>query len=675
MRRDSVGLFWEDVPKTQEKRTPPEPVWLLPDYLPGLEQARAFPVHLMTDEELVQAQRNGERLIFDIETYSNYFLCAFTSLQTGWVTYVECGLVWGEDESLEQSDIQRLGWILLNFTLVSFNGNNFDIPIASMALAGKTCQEIKAAANMLIVDEARPHDVLKKFKVKRLANIDHIDLLEVAPLQASLKIYGGRLHAPKMQDLPFHPDSVLSEPQIAIVRWYCVNDLTNTAFLHEKLKEQLQLREAMSREYGVDLRSKSDAQLAEAVISTELERLSGEKCHRNAVPPGTPYQYQVPEFVSYESDLMQWVLGVVRDATFLVPELGKKQELPAEIGSLKVNIAKATYTMGVGGLHSTEKRVSYVSDDEYVLIDRDVASYYPQIILNLKLFPAQLGPNFLAIYQSIVTRRLAAKKAGQKIIAESLKITVNGSFGKLGSPYSVLYSPHLMTQVTVTGQLCLLMLIEQIELAGIQVISGNTDGVVIRCPRTRIDDLNSIIAAWEAATGFATEETRYLGYYSRDVNNYIAVKADYDKESKQWLETPPKSAATKTKGEYAATGLQKNPTNYICVEAAEQMLVNRTPIADTIRGCTDVRKFVSVRKVNGGAVQDGNYLGQSIRTYYATGTRGEMVYATNGNKVPRSDGAKPLMELPDALPDDIDYAWYEAEATSMLQDVGFYPKN
>ena len=41
----------------------------------------------------------------------------------------------------------------------------------------------------------------------------------------------------------------------------------------------------------------------------------------------------------------------------------------------------------------------------------------------------------------------------------SKKIQINGSFGKLGSKYSLLYAPDLLLQTTITGQLALLMLI------------------------------------------------------------------------------------------------------------------------------------------------------------------------------------------------------------------------
>jgi hypothetical protein len=48
----------------------------------------------------------------------------------------------------------------------------------------------------------------------------------------------------------------------------------------------------------------------------------------------------------------------------------------------------------------------------------------------------------------------------------------------------------------------------------------------------------------------------------------------------------------------------------------------------------------------------------------------DIVYKTNGNTVPRSRGAKPMMDLPEAFPTDINYEWYEEECRDMLMAVG-----
>jgi len=193
------------------------------------------------------------------------------------------------------------------------------------------------------------------------------------------------------------------------------------------------------------------------------------------------------------------VLATVLATPFVVTDTGKMM-LPKALDQA-ITIGATTYTMGIGGLHSTEQSTAHFADDNTILVDRDVASYYPRIILNSGLAPGEMGQHFLSAYRSIVERRLAAKKSGDKVTDDALKITINGSFGKFGSKYSVLYAPRLLIQTTLTGQLSLLMLIEQLEGAGISIVSANTDGIVIKCPAHLELDMDNIIGAWEMITG------------------------------------------------------------------------------------------------------------------------------------------------------------------------------
>lgn len=672
-RADTAGFFWDDTPppkpppKAKPKRNPPPRTWESPDYLPNLVEALAFNVPQLTDAELLAASYARERFVFDIECYPNYFLIVFQSLVSGKITYLEMT----EGKPL---DLKKLGWILYSFCLISFNGHNYDMPIAALALAGKTNAELFYATEEIIVRHNRGQDVLRTFKTKKL-KVNHIDLIEVAPLRASLKIYAGRLHCKRMQDLPFKPGIVLSPEQMAIVRLYCVNDTNNAALLYKHLEEQVQLRETLSIEYGVDLRSHSDAQISEAVISHEVAKINGMWSKKPDIPPGTTFNYQVPAFLKYETPNLQWLLEQVRTVGFVVQEDGYVNK-PANLEDLDIPIGNEIYRFGIGGLHSKEKSQAIFADENTLLMDIDVASNYPRIILNQGLFPKHLGINFLTVYRKIVERRLhakemskQAKKRGDKdeaakwaVIADCLKIVVNGGFGKFGSPFSILYSPHLLLQVTLTGQLALMLLIERFILAGIPVVSANTDGIVIKCPVARQADAQAIIRQWERDADFETEETRYKRILSRDVNNYYAVKLNDE---------------VKVKGAYSERGsagnsvLSKNPTNLICSDAVQAFLTTGVPITKTIRESRDIRRFISVRTVKGGAVKDGEYLGKSIRWYYAVGVQGEIIYALNGNKVPRSDNAKPLMELPSIFPGDVDFEWYEAEAYKILQEIGY----
>lgn len=675
---------WFNTPRAKKppkpKAVPPEPVWLKPDYLPGLDEARAFRVSLFTTEELIAAAMAREPLICDVEIFKNYFLVAFTSVISGKVVYFEMR----QGDTL--FDYVKLRWVLEHFLIVTFNGNFFDLPILALALYGKSCEQLKNAANQIISEQVKPWQVLRSAKVKKLTSVNHIDIEEVCPgVMTSLKIYAGRLHAPRMQDLPFPHDAVLSEDQISIVRYYCVNDLTATAFCFVNLREQIELRQSMSERYGMDLRSKSDAQIAEAVINGELQRITFSEPQRSEIAPGTRYHYQKPGFVRFETPVMQQALQTILEWEFFVSETGYI-EIPVDpttdkTWALQVTIAGGTYTIGIGGLHSNETTVSHKADAETVLVDRDVTSYYPAIILNLELYPLHLGPSFLQVYRSIVQRRIDAKKAAkaakergdkaeefkQKATAETLKIVVNGSFGKLGSKWSTLYAPDLLMTVTITGQLSLLMLIERLELRGFTVCSANTDGIVVKCPRARREEMNAVFAQWEKDTGFATEETEYAAIYSRDVNNYIAVKTDGKTKTKGAYFNPWSSP------EYSYERFKKNPACSIVIEAVTEALTKGTPISETIRGATDPRKFVSIRTVKGGAVKDGVYLGKAVRWYYAQGETGCIVYALSGNKVAETDGARPCMDLPATMPADVDFEHYRREALKVFVEIGAIP--
>lgn len=587
-----------------------------------------------------------QRIALDVECYRNYFLVMFK------------GAVNGVTRAFEmypghELDARRVMHILHNNETFGFNSLTYDIPMITLACAGADNVELKLASDYLILnDEATPWNFERRYRVK-LPSINHFDLKEPAPgVMISLKLYGGRMHSQTLQDLPIEPDATISEDDRLVLREYCGNDLSTTIELHDKLLPQIELRERMGEQYDMDLRSKSDAQIAEAVIRSEVEGVLGVRLRRPDQVTSR-FKYHPPTWLEFRGDILKGVLDTVSSANFVVKPNGVV-ELPDEIAALKIKMGSSVYRMGIGGLHSSEKGVSHVVDDSYVLIDRDVSSYYPSIILNERLYPANMGEDFLNVYQEIVSRRLAAKRDGDKITADTLKITINGSFGKFGSKWSVLYSPTLLIQVTLTGQLALLMLIESLEHAGIPVVSANTDGVVIKCPVESQEALGAIISEWERVTGFATEDTQYRALYSRDVNNYLAVKLDGE---------------VKLKGIFAPPGLMKNPSNTVVTDAIVAHLTNNLPVAETIRSCDDIRKFLTVRTVKGGAEQDGRYLGKVVRWYYSAESPGPITYRSNGNKVAKSDGSRAMMHLV-GMPTDIDYSWYEREANDILSHLG-----
>lgn len=659
---------------------------------------------------------NKKKCVFDVECYPNWFCVNFECLTTGRRRSFELY----EGHPLDRINVFR---IIRSFCLIGFNSGEYDLQMLRLAMrAGVTNTLLKTLNDAIIIRGLKPWDAEREFNLPDI-QFDHIDLIEPAPsVQVGLKLYMGRLHSRKIQDLPYHPSDILTREQQLLTSEYCFNDLEGTKDLYNHIAPQLELREQLGKEYGLDLRSKSDAQCAEAIIKVELERLKGERIFRPELPSDYSFKYTPPEFIQFRTPQMQEVLQTVKDATFKLNHKRVRDEdsdentttvggvkvkvsgiaMPQEIKGLRINIGQSTYKMGIGGLHSQEKHVChYASKFKYsksegkthyeadgtVLRDADVAAFYPMLILVCELYPEHLGPDFLRVYRSLRERRMSAKErskkakkliemgvsamqeaqlrgdmASCKVIDMTLKIVLNGTFGKLGSKWSFLYSPNLMIQVTMTGQLVLLMLIERLEAAGISVISANTDGIVSKMKGHQQDIYHTIIREWEEETGFEMEFADYKSLHSASVNSYIAIKTDGE---------------VKQKGAYAFVGskgspAEKNPFNYICIDAVVNYLAKGTPLEDTIEWCPDIRRFLTVRRVTGGAEYQGNYLGKVVRWYHGVGRTDTINYAVGekrGHKVAKSDGAVPMMELT-GLPCDIDYDHYLHQSRRMLGELG-----
>lgn len=650
----------------------------------------------------------------DTECYQNYWLCSFDT---------------GEEFDFwpgKELDIVGLSAALRKYCVVTFNGQHYDLPLICLALQGASTEQLKAASDSIIVGGLKGWQVCRVFDW-----IDHIDLFDVMPGQASLKMYGGKMHSKRLQDLPIEPSALITPEQRQVLRDYCRNDLATTGDAHRAMSAQLALREAMSAEYGIDLRSKSDAQIAGAVMKVLLPF----KVVCPYIPPGTRFTYRPPEWLQFQSlDLLQQLARmefVINDkgsvsppfaATFIdwgddqirMDPHGMWVKRPQGWITRQVRIGRTSYAVGIGGLHSMESKVCQVADADYELTDHDVRAYYPSLILATGIYPQQIGVDFIRIYREWYMRRNApggakdrsedaslskAERVAAKKESNSLKTLLNAVFGHLGNMWSIFYAPSEMIQVTVGGQLMLLMLIEMLEACGIQCVSANTDGIVLRTHKSMVPLRNECIAWWERVTGFETEITRYKLLASRDVNSYVAITTD---------------GKVKTKGAYAAPepgpSGWPNPTGQIAVDAVVAYLQNGTPLADTVRACADIRQFLHVRQVKGGGsyCPDGvlpkaptqlfmrsivgdikdkaellgtyghacaqeaarrEYLGKAVRWYYAKGSKGCIVTPTGG-MVARSEGCRPLMTLPDVPPPDIDYDWYITEARSLLADLG-----
>ena len=393
-------------------------------------------------------------------------------------------------------------------------------------------------------------------------------------------------------------------------------------------------------------------------MKSELNAITNDTYNPKDNAEGFVFNYKDPLIISFKNPELINIYNSLLEQEFTLSAKGSVQ-MPTWLARQKITIGNTIYKMGIGGLHSCEKSQLVKASSAYLISDFDVTSFYPSIILQQELYPENMGKNFLTLYQSIVDRRVTAKRDKNTVEADVLKIVLNGSYGKFGSRFSALYSPELLLQTTITGQLSLLMLIESLEENNIQVVSANTDGIVTKYRAEDSKLVQKLLAEWTLKTTYNLEQTDYRVIASRDVNNYLAVKTD---------------GKTKGKGCFADPSLSKNPDGQIIYEAVIAKIASGKPISQTIKKCTDITKFVTVRTVTGGAMWQDKYLGKAIRFYHTSIPELKEVtitYAKNGNKVPLSLGCMPLMDLPDTFPTDIDYDYYIMKANELLTGVGY----
>jgi hypothetical protein len=259
-----------------------------------------------------------------------------------------------------------------------------------------------------------------------------------------------------------------------------------------------------------------------------------------------------------------------------------------------------------------------------------------------------------------------------KTQADGLKIVLNSTFGQLGNYPSILYDPESMLMVTLTGQLLLINLLEDLAACGARIIATNTDGVIFSA---RTDDAawQSILGDWEARTGMTLEATPLQTVALAATNNFATVT---------------------TAGKVKRRGTLGNPLDWqhvpkfpIVADAVAAALLQGTLPEETVRQCQDPFKFTAVvrrrRKMEGAWIdQDAGTeepAARLVRFYKARGSllKLEHRWTSEDGKVHKMTPSnateiRPLMDLPETLPVDLQVTWYASEARRrILKHVDF----
>lgn len=360
-----------------------------------------------------------QHVFFDTEligTHSPKFLICCEILETG-----ETFEFWHH----KRGHTKKL-WQMLqnpNYTWIGFNSENFDRPLIAAAIMGHDELNLKQIANEIINGNngkgVRSWQTYREFDIEFL-EYDHIDLQEVPPgVMISLKLYAARLQRESLKDMPFHHSHDMSAADMKEARNYCFTDIGATKDLYLECRGDIELRVELGETYDVDLRSKSDAQCAEAILKKVCNIGKGDKIVPSHV------KYNVPAFIKTGSPLLNEIIDLCEMHPYKINHANGSPAFP-EFLVEPVQIKDGVYQMGNGGLHSKhDQKLHLVATEEILLSDFDVASYYPNIMMKAGLIP-NLGGNkgelFLKAYQDIYEQRIAAKRRTGEIAREISEI-------------------------------------------------------------------------------------------------------------------------------------------------------------------------------------------------------------------------------------------------------------
>ena len=184
-----------------------------------------------------------------------------------------------------------------------------------------------------------------------------------------------------------------------------------------------------------------------------------------------------------------------------------------------------TFVFGLGGIHGSVENEILESDEDSVIVDLDVTSYYPTLAIANGFYPQHLGQSFVDIYSHLFEQRKSYPKGSPE--NAMLKLALNGVYGDSNNVFSVFYDPLFTMRITLNGQLLLCLLAEQVmKIENLRVISCNTDGICLYLHRSDYPKLKEVCNWWSSMTKLSLEEARFSKLCIKDVNNFIGQYED-----------------------------------------------------------------------------------------------------------------------------------------------------
>ena len=569
--------------------------------------------------------------VFDIEVFQNIFHCSVKDTETNTIYKFEISerknqlrelvkffkqvdkyITWGEYYTTTRQ-------IESNIIFCGYNNLHYDNPIINYIIEYEDtlmnhnvftiCSSIFNLSKTITTSKEDNIDAWKHWKYQIwFDTFDILTMLYSNKLRVGLKEIQVTMQYPNVQEFVCDWTKPLPLEDFDSMIDYNINDIESTSELLNRCKKDVDLRIAIEDEYGVRVLSKDGVNIGMKILTQKyLEKtgltwwdIEGLRSPMDYIP----LKDIILPFIKYDSPILNRVLEDMKSQVVSPGRKGYENNFV---------FAGLRYTVGVGGIHSKNDPEIIIPKEDEMLIDIDVASLYPSMLIEYGFYPKHLGPEFLEVYSQIKNERIEAKHNGDKVKNETLKLALNGLSGNLQNEHNFCYSPEAVMKIRINGQLLLLMLAEKLTQVGCRIIQANTDGLFVLLKKDNYQQINTICRNWEQLTKLTLEEERFEAMYQYAINDYIAVTTLYPDMKKRFLsgETIIRKSTKKpytcieeiqedfikTKGMFITKVLLgKGLSAKIIPEAIIKYFVDGIPVEQTIKECKDIKKFLMSEK-------------------------------------------------------------------------------
>ena len=538
--------------------------------------------------------------VYDIEVFQNIFHCSVKNTETNNIYKFEISERKNQLRDLvkffKQVD-KYITWgdyyttninIPANVIFCGYNNLHYDNPIINYIIEYEDklmqyniptiCSSIFNLSKTITTSSEDNIDAWKHWKYQIwFDTFDILTMLYSNKLRVGLKEIQVTMQYPNVQEFVCDWTKPLPLEDFDSMIDYNINDIESTSELLNRCKKDVDLRIAIEDEYGVRVLSKDGVNIGMKILTQKyLEKtgLTWQDIKDLRSPMSViPLKDVILPFIKYDSPILQRVLDDMKNQ--IVSPGRKGYENKFVFNNLR-------YSVGVGGIHSVNSPEIIIPRDDEMLIDIDVASLYPSMLIEYEFYPKHLGKEFLEVYKQIKDERIEAKHNGDKVKNETLKLALNGLSGNLQNEHNFCYSPFAVMQIRINGQLLLLMLAEKLTQIGCRIVQANTDGLFVLLKKDVYSKVNSICREWEQLTKLTLEEDRFKAMYQYAINDYFAITEDNK---------------VKEKGMFITTvKLGKGLTPKIIPKAVISFFKDGISVEDTIKNCTDIRDFLMSEK-------------------------------------------------------------------------------